>query len=88
MRTFFVRYGTFFVHISTTPTTTTITKLLLGPLSIARGQKFKIYHHFILYSFGDSKLIPFGVLYPYKSLCLKVSNFETLSLDEVIELSR
>ena len=41
MQTFFVRYGTFFAHISTTPTTiTTTTKLLLGPFSFAGGQKY------------------------------------------------
>ena len=34
----FVRFGTFFAHVSV-PTTTTTTKLLLGPLSVARGQK-------------------------------------------------
>ena len=41
MRTFFVHYGTFFVHVSTPPTTT---RLLLGPLSIARGQKASLFH--------------------------------------------
>ena len=40
LRTFFVLFGTFFAHDSPLPTrTTTTTKLLLGPLSIARGQK-------------------------------------------------
>ena len=51
MRTFFVRYGTFFVHISTTPTATTITKLLLGPLSIARGQKQCVHKYNDTYEF-------------------------------------
>ena len=37
-QTFFVPFGTFFAQDSTPPITTT-TKLLLGPLSIARGQK-------------------------------------------------
>ena len=35
--TFFVTFVTFFTHDSLPPTTTT--KLLLGPLSVARGQK-------------------------------------------------
>ena len=48
MQTFVVRYGTFFAHASTTTTTITsirtrtprtTTNFLLGPLSIARGQK-------------------------------------------------
>ena len=39
--TLFVPFGTFFTHVSTPTTTriTTTTKLLLGPLSVARGQK-------------------------------------------------
>ena len=36
--TFLVPFGTFFAHVST-PTRKTTTKLLLGPLSRARGQK-------------------------------------------------
>ena len=40
MRNLFVPVGTFFGHVSTpTKRTTTTTKLLLGPLSRARGQK-------------------------------------------------
>ena len=40
--TLFVPFGTFFTHVSTPTTTATITtKLLLGPLSVARGQKGK-----------------------------------------------
>ena len=43
-RTIFVRFGTFFTHVSTPRTrtrtrTTRTTKLLLGPLSVAHGQK-------------------------------------------------
>ena len=42
-RTFFVPFiaffDPFFTHVSAPRTTRTITKLLLGPLSIARGQK-------------------------------------------------
>ena len=42
--TIFVRFGTFFTHVSTPRrrrrTTTTTSKLLLGPLNIARGQIF------------------------------------------------
>ena len=40
-RTFFVLFVTFFAHVSTptTRTTTRTTKLLVGPLSGARGQK-------------------------------------------------
>ena len=44
MRTFLVPNETFFAHVFTTPATRTTkttreTKLLLGPLSFARGQK-------------------------------------------------
>ena len=38
MRTFFVRYGNFFAHVSTTPKQQ---QSFLGPLSIARGQKLE-----------------------------------------------
>ena len=38
LHTFFVPFGTYFNHVST-PRTRTTTKLLLGPLSVARGQK-------------------------------------------------
>ena len=42
----FVRFGTFFAHVSTPTTTTTTTtrttKLILGPLSRARGQQTEV----------------------------------------------
>ena len=43
IKEFFVPFGTFFAHVSTPTTTTTktTTKLVLGPLSRARGQKLK-----------------------------------------------
>ena len=44
--TFFVTYVTFFTHVSTPRTTTRTTKLLLGPLSVARGQKTEISMNF------------------------------------------
>ena len=36
LRIFFVTFETFFAHVSTLRTTT---KLILGPLSVTRGQK-------------------------------------------------
>ena len=41
LRTFFVPFGKFFGRVSTPTTTTRTIKLLLGPLSRARGQKLR-----------------------------------------------
>ena len=51
MRTFFVLFVKFFAHVSTPTTRTTRTKLLLGPLSEGRGQKYDKFYNMMSYKY-------------------------------------
>ena len=81
-----VPFGTFFAHVST-PTRITTTKLLLGPLSVARGKKIVSLNEAVdwfLKNDGNStkaiNILLFSRLWPQNLPMLKLTENDRCSL--------